>query len=160
MSTSHSIGSRVVEFFVKGLGTGWIPWAPGTWGSLLGLALAYYSRSILLTWPEQLIAAVVVALISWGLIHLHEKKTQEHDESSVVIDEIAGILFVFIGIPMTLPNIAAGFFLFRFFDILKPYPISWADRSVPGAFGTLLDDLMAGAIGCVFLQFIVYWGTW
>lgn len=155
---SHSSLFRVVQFIAKGLGTGWFPKAPGTAGSVLGVVIAYYLLTSVPSLLLQIISAIGVSFLAWVSIFYYEKLSGKHDDSQVVIDEIAGILICFLGLPLNLPVLLAGFLLFRFFDIVKPFPISWADESVPGAFGTLLDDLMAGVISCVLLHFIVYWG--
>jgi len=146
----------VIALVAKGMGTGLIPKAPGTWGSVLGLFIAY---SVSIEYPHlvpQLAHALWFSLVSLWVIHVYERNSGKHDDQQVTLDEVAGIIITFIGIPMVLPNILAGFFLFRFFDILKPFPIGWCDKNLPGAFGTLVDDLLAGAISCIILHFIVY----
>lgn len=142
---------KVISFTAAGLGTGWIPLAPGTWGSLLGVALTYFIGT-------SVFVVTALTLFAWLIIHLFERKATGHDHSSTVIDEVAGISWSLFALPLNLPVLVAAFLLFRFFDILKPFPISWADRSVPGAFGTLLDDLMAGAVTCGILHLALHWG--
>lgn len=148
--------SNIVEFIVKGFGSGWFPKMPGTAGSALGLLFVFLVSSFWTHVVLECAALIVASLLSWYFIHLYEVTTGKHDDSQVVIDEIVGIFICFVGLPITLPLLFAGFVVFRFFDILKPFPISWADQSVPGALGTLLDDLLAGVIGCAVLHFVVY----
>lgn len=141
---------RISTFLAKGLGTGYIPYAPGTFGSLLGVGMVYFSGNI--WW-----LCLAIFLFSYIIIWHYESQAKTHDESQVVIDEISGIYFTFLFLPLTMPVLIAGFLLFRFFDILKPFPIGWVDRNVGGSIGTILDDVIAGAISCLCLQLIVYW---
>lgn len=124
--------------------------APGTWGSLLGLAGVYFfSAHYLIT--------IALTLIAWISIALYEQKNS-HDNSEVVIDEVVGIFISFLFLPLTLPILVAGFFIFRVLDILKPFPISWLDKNVPGAFGTLFDDMVAGALTAALLHSTLAFG--
>jgi phosphatidylglycerophosphatase A len=140
---------KVSSFFAKGLGFGLIPFMPGTWGTLLGVGFLYLLGN---SW----IAVLAVFLLSWLVIWHYESYAKTHDESQVVIDEISGIFFTMMFLPLTMPNLVAGFILFRFFDIVKPFPIGWVDRNVQGSIGTLMDDVIAGAVSCLCLHFIVY----
>ncbi|MCB9073776.1 MAG: phosphatidylglycerophosphatase A [Bdellovibrionaceae bacterium] len=144
---------RISEFMAKGLGTGYIPFMPGTWGSALGVGLvSLLGNSFLL--------ALLIFFISWFVIWHYEMYAHTHDEPQVVIDEVSGIFFTFVFLPLTLPILIAGFLIFRFFDILKPFPIGWVDRNVRHSLGTLMDDVIAGAMSCLCLQIIVYWFKW
>src|SRR5690606_7938391 len=136
-------------------GTGLSPKAPGTVGSLLGAAIAYFLYTTSTELYLQIFLAIGVVILALLSIHFYEKRTGRHDDQQIVVDEIAGIFLAFLGLPLSLPILAAGFLLFRLFDILKPGPIGWADRQLPGAFGTLLDDLLAGVFSCVLLHLIV-----
>ena len=142
---------RVSAFFAKGLGLGLIPFAPGTWGSLLGVLLVYLLGNI--WW-----LCLAIFALSYIVIWHYESLAHTHDESQVVIDEISGIFFTFLFVPLTLPILIAGFVLFRFFDIVKPFPVGWVDRNVDNSFGTLFDDVVAGWMACLCLQIIVYFG--
>lgn len=141
---------KLSSFLAKGLGTGLIPFMPGTWGSLLGVVFVYF-------WGHSWFHTLGVFLFSWLVIWHYEKQSQSHDESQVVIDEIAGIYMTFLFAPINLPILAAGFLLFRFFDIVKPFPIGWVDKNWNSSFGTLFDDVIAGAMSCLCLQIIVYY---
>ena len=141
---------RVSSFLAQGLGTGWIPFMPGTWGSLLAVGCVF------LTGAHWLLV-LAVFFLSWLVIWHYEKHSSSHDESQVVIDEVSGIYVTFLFLKLSLPVLIAGFILFRIFDILKPFPISWVDKKMTSSLGTLLDDVIAGAISCLCLQFIVYW---
>lgn len=144
--------------------------APGTWGSLAALPLALWLH--LAGGPLALGIALVFAfgLGTW-CIHLETHGKQDHDPSEIVIDEVAGqwlaLLPVSIGathagadITSLWPGFVFGFIAFRFFDILKPGPIGWADRR-KDALGVMLDDLLAGAAAaiCVMLAAGFYHGV-
>lgn len=146
---SRSPSQKLVAFIAAGLGTGWIPFMPGTWGSLLGLGLTYFIGASVFT-------GIGLAVFAIGITHFYEKSTEGHDHSSTVIDEVAGMNWSLFLIPLTLPNLVAAFVVFRILDILKPFPISWADEKVPGAFGTVLDDLLAGAAACGIMHLAIY----
>lgn len=77
------------------------------------------------------------------------------DASPIVIDEISGQLLALCAAPLDPVAYALGFFLFRFFDIVKPWPVSWADSAVPGGLGVMLDDLFAGALAAASLAAIL-----
>ncbi|MFW7381817.1 MAG: phosphatidylglycerophosphatase A [Oligoflexus sp.] len=137
---------------------GFIPKAPGTWGSLPGLLLGWgiyqLSLSFAEVWLQYSLAIVVLLLMTLGaywIIAQTEKEWQSHDDKRIVIDEVVGqaIPIAFLG--SNIYWMIMGFLLFRFFDILKPGPIGWADRNLPGAWGTLIDDVMAGAAALLVL---------
>lgn len=127
--------------------------APGTWGSfasipiLLALkkALLLSSDFASLPWLSLAItAAVLIAAWSWLVIDRTEKYWHTHDDARIVIDEFAGMAIPLLCLSGGWLLWLSAFTLFRFFDIVKPGPIGWADRHLPGAAGTLVDDLLAG----------------
>ena len=128
-----------------GLGTGHLPYGPGTWGSLLGVALA---AGIGLTLGSGSIALIALLLLGLGLpaASWYDRRHASHDNKAIVIDEIVAMLFICSLLP-ALPAgwvwWLAGFGLFRLLDILKPWPISVLDRRCPGALGVMVDDLAA-----------------
>lgn len=123
---------------------------PGTWGSLLAVVAIYFTGN---SWW----LALAVFLFAWLIIWHYESYSKAHDESQVVIDEVSGIYVTFLFLPLSVPILVAGFLIFRFFDILKPFPINWLDKNLHSAFGTLFDDVIAGAMSCLCLQIIVYY---
>ena len=80
------------------------------------------------------------------------------DDSAIVLDEVSGVWVALLLVPPSLAALAAGFALFRLFDIAKPWPVSWAE-SRPGGLGVLLDDLIAGAMACVALHGALWIGS-
>jgi phosphatidylglycerophosphatase A len=85
-----------------------------------------------------------------------DQDSESKDNSLIVIDEVAGMLIALSFIAHDAILYFLGFLLFRLFDILKPWPISWVDRNIKGGLGILLDDLIAGfaAGGIIFAAFI------
>ena len=133
-------------------GLGRLPWAPGTWGTLPAIPIAWAAH-----WAGGInalvfVTAVIFALGWWATSVYLEGR--EEDPKEVVIDEVAGMLITLLpfswGLSMSpvephvfpWPGWVGGFLLFRFFDIAKPPPVNWADR--PGALGVMLDDVVAG----------------
>jgi len=136
-------------------GIGLIPFAPGTWGSAVAIPLAWGLHWLGGFW---LMGPATVAMALLGYVATaHYLDGANEDPSEVVIDEVAGMLVALwpLSLGLTLlgteahvfpyPGWIAGFLLFRFFDILKPPPVGWADR-LPGALGVMLDDVIAGVM--------------
>lgn len=130
-------------------GSGLIPVMPGTWGSAAALpfAWAFYAwQGFPLLW----IATLLVTLVGVWAAGVYAQAIDSEDPSEVVIDEVAGQWLTFAIIPPDRwDTLLAGFLLFRFFDILKPWPVRWADHHVHGGRGIMLDDLFAGVYGCL-----------
>ena len=140
-----------IHFLSLGFGSGLMPKAPGTFGTLAAIPvyLLMVNLSVLIY------SLVVLVLFALG-VYLCQKTTDElkvHDHSGIVFDEIVGFLITMIAVPLTWQWILAGFILFRLFDIVKPWPISWLDRKVHGGLGIMLDDVLAGmfALACLHL---------
>lgn len=149
--------SPLIKFFVSGFGAGLLPKAPGTWGSLLALLLFWWV-------PAPLLPFILLGLFfaSWCFIALYLKANRTPDPQEIVIDEIIGQGLCFLFVPHTVIGWSIAFILFRFFDILKPFPVSWADQ-LQGplwieSLGILLDDIfagiMAGIVGYIALSTI------
>lgn len=139
-------------------GVGRLPKSPGTWGTLAALPFV-----VLLSQFHPLIYMVVVLLLLPVGIYAAEVYTQEFkvkDAPEIVIDEVIGFLITMTWMPQTWQAYLAGFVLFRFLDILKPPPIRYFDRRVPGGFGVVMDDVVAGVIANVFLQILYTETPW
>jgi phosphatidylglycerophosphatase A len=139
-----------IHLLSLGFGSGLSPYAPGTMGTLVAIPLyLLLSQLELLTY---LIVVVAGFLIGIYLCDKTSKALGVHDHSGIVWDEFIGYWITMIAIPaVTWQWVLAGFVLFRFFDIVKPWPVKVADKRVPGGFGIMLDDLLAGlyALACI-----------
>jgi phosphatidylglycerophosphatase A len=124
-------------------GSGRLPWAPGTWGSLAALPFAW---AIAWLFGERalLIAAAIIFVIGWWAAHRVARDSGVQDPGSVVIDEVAGQWLTLAVTPPGWVAYLAGFLLFRLFDITKPWPARWLDRHVGGGLGIMADDIAAG----------------
>jgi phosphatidylglycerophosphatase A len=132
----------IVLFLAQGFGTGRVPRAPGTAGTLPGVALYLVFAGLPLVAYLGLVAVLFV--IGVALCERAARILDEPDPPSVVWDEIVGVMIAMIGIAPSLATVIAGFLAFRLFDIWKPWPIGWVDRRVPGGLGIMLDDVLAG----------------
>lgn len=137
-----------------GLGSGAAPKAPGTFGTIAAIPL-YLLISQLTQWRY-----VVVVLIMAGFgVWLCDRVAQElgvHDHPGIVWDEWVGFLITMWLAPTGWGWLLLGFVLFRFFDIVKPWPINLLDRQVPGGWGIMLDDIVAGLYAFALIQLAVY----
>ncbi|MBM3951669.1 MAG: phosphatidylglycerophosphatase A [Rhodospirillales bacterium] len=134
-------------------GVGLMPKAPGTWGSLAAVPFAYGIHHV-----GGAAGLLVAALVLFGVGVWAAETFRRHagtaDPQAVVIDEAAGQWLALIPAGDDMLLYAAGFFLFRLFDIWKPWPVSWADRRVGGGLGIMLDDMIAGTYAAA-----VLWGA-
>ena len=129
---------------------------PGTFGTLLGIPLAFVlSRSGPIVF---MIGTVLFLLFAVAVAELHEMFTKNHDPGEVVIDEVVGFVVAMTFLPLTWQSFLGAFLLFRFFDILKPFPIRQIDNRIQGGLGTVLDDVAAGIVSNFILQ-IVFMNT-
>ncbi len=124
-------------------GIGLVRWAPGTWGSLVALPVAWFLH-VAFGWLGVAAAAVAVFAVGWWASERVIERGGDHDPSYVVIDEVHGQLVALSVVPADPLAYAAALLGFRIFDIVKPWPASWADRSVAGGLGVMLDDAFAG----------------
>ena len=154
-----SITKNVIEAIATGLYLGKIPVAPGTFGTLLGLPLAWVCAHYLPP-TGYMVGIVVMIAVSSISAELHERYTKLHDPGEIVIDEIVGFMITMTWLPQNWQTYALAFVFFRFFDIVKPFPIRQIDQRVKGGFGTTLDDVAAGLVANVLLQVIFSETTW
>lgn len=141
---------RLYMFIATGAYTGYLPKAPGTWGSAMGVLVWCAIRSLSPGVYWSIVGGLCVAgIISAGAV---EKIVDRGDPGLVVIDEIVGQLIT-LGFAPLHPGVAlAGFVLFRLFDILKPFPVAWVDQHVHGGIGIMFDDIVAGCYALAVLQ--------
>ena len=139
-----------VQWVAFGFGVGTSPKAPGTMGTLAAL-LALPVFVVLPLWA-QLSWVLLTAGVGIWLCDRAAKELGVHDHPAIVWDEFVGVWIVFIAVPLSWTTLLVGFVLFRFFDIIKPWPIRWLDRRVKGGFGIMIDDIIAGLFAWVLLQ--------
>jgi phosphatidylglycerophosphatase A len=163
----NGLADWVAVLVATGFGAGFIPFGPGTWGSIVGLLIAYelieFFGSDAVSLQNILIAAgfVSAALGLWAS-HRAEKIFDRKDASQIVIDEVCGQIISFVFIAPYLVKLGAnwrwwmlaGFALFRAFDIFKPYPINRL-QDLSGGFGVMMDDALAGIYAAALLSFLL-----
>lgn len=139
--TNSALLKDPVHFLALGFGAGLSPRAPGTAGSLVALPIAW----LMLAWPFGIRVVVVVVLFAAGVWICGEsaRRLATHDHPGIVFDEIVGVLATSLLLSSEPAWLLAVFVLFRFFDILKPWPIRDMDHRLTGGFGIMLDDVMA-----------------
>lgn len=131
-----------IVFIGLGFGSGLSPYAPGTAGTLAAVPI-YILMSFLSLETYILITAVITGLGVWICSYI-SKKLNVHDHPAIVIDEFAGFFVTMMFAPKGWIWVFVGFAVFRFFDAVKPWPISWLDKNVKGGVGIMLDDIVAG----------------
>lgn len=142
-----------VHFLAFGFGSGAAPKAPGTFGTLAAIPV-FLLLAYLPLW-----AYLVVLVLAFALgVYLCGQASKDmgvHDHGGIVWDEFVGFWITMIALPVHWAWIIAGFVLFRFFDIIKPWPIGWLDKRVHGGLGIMIDDVIAGIFALAILQ-VVY----
>ena len=144
---------EAVLFLATGFYIGNISIAPGSFGSLLGLPLYF----VLAGMPLALSVICTLCFIFFAvwIADTAEKILQRIDPGCIVIDEIAGMMVTFIGLPFSPITALIGFIIFRCLDILKPFPIRKLDKRIPGGLGVVADDVAAGIIANLLLRMII-----
>jgi phosphatidylglycerophosphatase A len=149
---------RIISFLVTGAGAGYFPRAPGTAGTVaaipLSLALNRIADSSL---PLALLTFAAFVITAAWLCQRGEEIFRQKDSSKIVVDEIAGFLLANFAAPARLWPIIFAFLLFRFFDIIKPFPAARAEK-ISGGLGVIADDLIAGLYTFVILRLLLTWG--
>lgn len=159
MTTSQNNGlakptlSNPIHLLAFGFGSGCSPFAPGTMGTLM--AVLFYLPLSLLDVSYYAIAVVIISLVGIWICDVAANDLKVHDHPGIVWDEFAGFFITMFAAPSGWLWIVVGFILFRLFDILKPWPISWLDSKVKGGFGIMIDDIIAGIFAWACLQGLV-----
>lgn len=144
-----------VAFVAAWFGSGLMPKAPGTWGTLAAMPPAYLI--FLLGGPTGLLAAAFLAfLIGIWAAGAYATASGDPDPSEVVIDEVAAIWLVLAIVPFGWLGWALAFVAFRFFDVLKPWPIHLADSRLEGGFGIMFDDIIAAIYAMLTASLLLY----
>ena len=148
--------NTIIEFLVTGLYFGKIKYMPGTFGTIIGVLIFQLISNNTLV--DNIFFLIILFFLALLMLNYCYKKNifLDTDDKSIVIDEILGYLAFMIFFENTILNIAVGFIFFRFFDILKPFPIYLIDKKIKNSFGVMLDDIVAGLFAGIMLLLINY----
>lgn len=135
----------------SGLGAGYFPFAPGTFGTLVALPFAW-ALSFVQPWWMWVLAVAVFTALTVQTAHRAGQIYGIVDAKYIVADEFAGLFVTVAFLPFTWQTAVAGFFVFRVFDIVKPWPASYFDRQVKNGFGVTFDDVVAGVFARIVLE--------
>jgi phosphatidylglycerophosphatase A len=141
-----------ILLLATGFGVGYSPIAPGTLGTLVAILIYYFLSEI--SPPLYEITLIGFFFLSVWVSENAERFFRKKDDQRIVIDEIIGFLTTMLWVPKTIRFVIIGFFLFRFFDILKPFPIRRLEKGFKGGFGVVLDDVVAGVYANIVLRLI------
>ena len=144
------------HFCALGFGLGLAPKAPGTFGTFAAIPFILLTMSAPL-WLQVLVA-IVISVVGIWFCDVTSRDAGVHDHPSIVWDEVAGFYITMIGAAISWQTLLVGFILFRFFDIVKPWPIKLLDKHVKGGFGIMVDDILAGIFSLLCLQLVIYYG--
>ncbi len=163
MSDGNKISPRVVlsdpvHLLAFGFGLGLSPVAPGTVGTLLGVLFAWLALN--LGFYAQIGIAVGLVVAGIWICDNSSRRIGQHDPGGIVWDEIAAMYIVLLFAPVTITAWILAFVLFRFFDIVKPWPIRDLDHSIRGGLGIMLDDLVAALYAVILLALLVQLHGW
>jgi phosphatidylglycerophosphatase A len=145
--------NRFFLLFATGLGVGYSPIAPGTAGTLVAIPIYFFLSYI--PFPLYELTLIALFFLSSWISDRAQVYWGKRDHPRIVIDEIMGFLITMLWVPKTTLFIVLGFFLFRFFDIVKPPPIRRMER-VKGGFGVVLDDVLAGVYANIVLHLLQF----
>ena len=133
---------------------GYIPIAPGTVGSIIGLLVFWLIKDYASFTIEMFVAAILFFVGVWAST-IVEQVLQRQDPGVVIVDEVVGMLVALMLLPPTTTVIFLAFFLFRFFDIVKPYPARWCEQLSRG-WGIMMDDVVAG----LYVNVLIHIALW
>ena len=146
-----SLKNKLIRLIATFFYVGKLPFAPGTLASLVGLLLLVcVSRVSFLAFY----LFIILGGLGFYCCGRAEKLIGKKDPGEIVIDEVCGVFLVFLAVPLNPGFLLAGFVLFRFFDIVKPFPLNRLER-LPGSYGIMLDDILAGVYANLVLQIFI-----
>lgn len=152
------------HLLATGFGSGLSPIIPGTMGTLAAVPF-YLLLAHLPVW-SYLLLVLLACLVGVKICQVTSTDMQVHDHGSIVWDEFAGFWITMLIVPLLQLPVwdwrwpVTGFVLFRFFDMVKPWPIGWLDKRVEGGMGIMVDDIVAGIMSAVMLAAIGSWAGW
>lgn len=147
--------NKFAQAWATGLGVGYLPVAPATWGSLLSVAIVLGVHLLIPGREAPILRSLVVILGVPGLFFATQicRAEENPDPPWVVIDEIVGQMLVLLWVPVSVSSLIAGFALFRFFDIVKPFPVKHSEK-LPGVLGIFCDDIVASLYAGIALKLL------
>jgi len=150
--------NKIISIFTTLFGIGYSPIAPGTIGSIFSIVFLYFLIKFI-SYSFLVIIFLIILFASLKLIEKYSNLLKSHDSSTIVIDEFLGIFLIILFYDyLKFTNDFIMFLLililFRFFDILKVFPINWVDKNIKNSFGVVLDDLLAGVYSIIVLYSI------
>lgn len=150
--------NKIISIFTTLFGIGYSPIAPGTIGSIFSIVFLYFLIKFV-SYSFLVIIFLIILFTSLKLIEKYSNLLKNHDSSTIVIDEFLGIFLIILFYDyLKFANDFIMFLLililFRFFDILKIFPINWVDKNIKNSFGVVLDDLLAGVYSIIVLYSI------
>ncbi|UCD32675.1 MAG: phosphatidylglycerophosphatase A [Desulfobacterales bacterium] len=149
-----NVKQKSVMFAATGCFVGNISFAPGTLGSMMGLPLCFLLSKI--AWEAALLLTILFIFFSIKIAQEAESILNAKDPGCIVIDEIAGIMVTFIGLPFNMIHVVLGFAIFRVIDITKPYPIRSLEKKLTGGTGIVMDDVAAGVYSNILLRVVSF----
>jgi len=152
-----SLLKNPIHFFALGFGSGLAPKAPGTVGTLMAVPIYLAMSGLELPWF--IFIVVLITIVGFYICDQSSKLLGVHDHPGIVWDEFAGFLITMIAVPFDWLWLLLGFVLFRFFDIVKPWPIKPVDAKLKGGLGIMLDDVIAGIFAGICLHLIIWWSV-
>jgi phosphatidylglycerophosphatase A len=144
-----------VHVLAFGFGTGLAPRAPGTFGTLVGVPIAF-ALALIAPWAHA-VAVISIGAVGVWICGASAARLAIHDYPGIVFDEIAGFVVAMALNPFSWAGVAAVFVLFRAFDIAKPWPIGWLDKHITGGLGIMVDDVGAGIVAGIVWLVISQW---
>ena len=138
------------HFFAFGFGSGLMRRAPGTFGTLAAIPIFWLIQD--LSWPLYVLWLLVTFALGVYWCDRSARALGVHDHGGIVWDEMVGYWLTMFLAPAGWLWMLIGFVMFRFFDIIKPWPIGWVDRRVAGGFGIMFDDILAAVYSWLALQ--------
>ena len=145
---------KAILFLATGGHTGNIPFAPGTFGTVVGILPCFLLSEIN---TDGALFLIIIFIASAILIaHRAEALLKQKDPGCIVIDEIAGLMVTLWSLPFSMFPVISGFILFRLFDIFKPFPIRLIDKKISGGAGIVMDDVVAGVYSHLTVRMFLY----
>ena len=151
---STKVWQDPIYFIAFGFGSGLMPIAPGTWGTLA--AIPIYLLIAGMSCGAYLTITVAAFILGVAVCDKVSSDLGVHDYSGIVWDEVVGYMLTMFLAPVSILWMIIGFFLFRIFDIWKPQPIRYVDKHVHGGLGIMLDDVLAAVPAWIIMQLLVW----